>query len=419
MLPRWLASLLRPAPDSAVADNLRRGKPAWSDAVHLLWTGWVFLTPMFGGGFTLLWLWLTLLTYPVFLALYARQLLSPRRHAPRYAMAMVAMGLALLPWYPSGISYFIFGCVTLRVCRTGSAWRYLAQLAALNAAFVAIALWVGYHWQLVVWIPSMAFIIGVIINVESTNKDRDAALQLSQDEVRRLAATAERERIGRDLHDLLGHTLSMITLKLELSRKLFDRDPERARLEITEAEAVARQALAEVRSAVTGIRASDLAAELAAARLLLECQHVHLHYSAPPPMPVEVERGLALVLREAVTNIARHADAQQAWVSFAQEGRTLSLQVRDDGRGGVQADGNGLAGMRERVAALRGTLRLQSTRGQGTTVAVQVPLPAATATASVQPELAPVTAPQVSVTPTTTVAAVAGLPAQALGEATP
>ena len=379
MLPRWLTSALQPAPDSAVADNIRRGKPVWSDAVHLLWTGWVFLTPMFGTGYTLLWLWLTLLTYPVFLALYARQLLAPRRHAPRYALAMVAMGLALLPWYPSGISYFIFGCVTLRICRSGSAWRYLAQLLVLNAAFVAIALWVGYHWQLVVWIPSMAFIIGVVINVESTNKDRDAALQLSQDEVRRLAATAERERIGRDLHDLLGHTLSLITLKLELSRKLLDRDPERSRLEMAEAEAIARQALAEVRSAVTGIRASDLAAELAAARLLLECQHVHFHYSPPPPMPVEIERGLALVLREAATNIVRHADAHQAWVEFTQDGRTLTLQIRDDGRGDVQADGNGLTGMRERVAALRGTMRLESARGQGTTVTVQVPLPATTA----------------------------------------
>jgi two-component system sensor histidine kinase DesK len=376
--PSRLATLLRPAPDSAVADNLRRGKPAWSDAVHLLWTGWVFLTPMFGTGYTLLWMWLTLLTYPVFLALYARQLLGPRRHAPRYALAMVAMGLALLPWYPSGISYFIFGCVTLRVCRTGSAWRYLVQLAALNAVFVGIALWVGYHWQLVVWIPSMAFIIGVVVNVESTNKDRDAALQLSQDEVRRLAATAERERIGRDLHDLLGHTLSLITLKLELSRKLFDRDPERARLEVTEAEAIARQALAEVRSAVTGIRASDLAAELAAARLLLECQHVHLHYAPPPPMPAEIERGLALMLREAATNIVRHAQANEAWVQFEQDARTLCMRIRDDGTGGVQADGNGLTGMRERVAALRGTLHVHSAKGQGTTVTVQVPLPAAT-----------------------------------------
>ncbi|KAG0775080.1 hypothetical protein G6F22_013569 [Rhizopus arrhizus] len=91
------------------------------------------------------------------------------------------------------------------------------------------------------------------------SQQRDVALQLSQDEVRRLATTAERERIGRDLHDLLGHTLSLITLKLELARKLHDRGDARARQEIGEAEAIAREALAQVRSAVTGIRASDLA----------------------------------------------------------------------------------------------------------------------------------------------------------------
>lgn len=385
MTSRWIATLLRPAPDSSVADNVRRGKPAWADAVHLLWTGWVFFTPIFGSGYSWRWLWLTLLTYPVFLALYGRLLLAPRHHGPRYALAMVAMGLALLPWYPSGISYFIFGCVMLRTCREGGLWRYLLQLLVLNAVFVGIALWVGYQWQLVVWIPSMALIIGIIINVESLNKERDAALQLSQEEVRRLAATAERERIGRDLHDLLGHTLSLITLKLELSRKLFDRDPEASRREVTEAEAIARQALAEVRSAVTGIRASDLAAELASARLLLECQHVHLHYAPPPPMPVDIERALSLVLREAATNIARHAQAHQAWVQFEQEGRTLLMQIRDDGRGGAQTDGNGLSGMRERVAALRGTLLLQSVLGEGTCVSVRIALPAATTAVAALP----------------------------------
>ncbi|MCF7750427.1 sensor histidine kinase [Bacillus subtilis subsp. subtilis] len=390
---RWTASLLRPAPDSSVADNLRRGKPAWADAVHLLWTGWVFLTPIFGSGYSLSWLWLTLLTYPAFLALYLRLLLAPRHHGPRYALAMVAMGLALLPWYPSGISYFIFGCVMLRVCRDASVLRYMLQLLALNGLFVIVALWVGYPWQLVVWIPSMALIIGVIVNVERANKDRDAALLLSQEEVRRLAATAERERIGRDLHDLLGHTLSLITLKLELSRKLADRDPQGSRREVTEAEAIARQALAEVRSAVTGIRASDLAAELASARLLLECQHVHLDYTPPPAMPPDVERALSLVLREAATNIVRHAQAHRAWIRFEQEGRSLLMEIGDDGRGGVHADGNGLGGMRERVAALRGTLALQSVKGEGTRVTVRVPLPAATKAVAALPTEAPV-APQ-------------------------
>jgi len=87
----------------------------------------------------------------------------------------------------------------------------------------------------------------------------------------------------------------------------------------------------------------------------------------------------------------RHADAHQAWVEFSQDGRTLGLQIRDDGRGDVQADGNGLTGMRERVAALRGTLQVHSPRGQGTTVVVQVPLPARTAAVATAPSAPPMT----------------------------
>lgn len=373
-----LASLLRPAPDSAVADLLRRGKSPWSGAIHLLWSVWIFLTPALGNGFTLRWLFLTLASYPLFLLLYARVMLAPRHHGPRYALAMVALSLVLLPWYPSGLSYFVFGCVMMRMSGRSGWWMYLLQLTALNIVFCAAALYFGYPWQALVWMPAVSFIVGLVVNVEALSQQRDVALQLSQEEVRRLATTAERERIGRDLHDLLGHTLSLITLKLELARKLYDRDDARARQEIGEAEAIAREALAQVRSAVTGIRASDLAGELASARLLLECQQVHLHYTVPPPMPVEVERGLALVLREAATNIVRHAQATQARVEFMQEGRQLVMQIRDDGRGGLQAEGNGMCGMRERVAALGGQLQVQSGRGEGTLLTLRVPLAAPT-----------------------------------------
>ena len=373
-----LASLLRPAPDSAVADLLRRGKSPWSGAIHLLWSVWIFLTPALGNGFTLRWLFLTLASYPLFLLLYARVMLAPRHHGPRYALAMVALSLVLLPWYPSGLSYFVFGCVMMRMSGRSGWWMYLLQLTALNIVFCAAALYFGYPWQALVWMPAVSFIVGLVVNVEALSQQRDVALQLSQEEVRRLATTAERERIGRDLHDLLGHTLSLITMKLELARKLYDRDDVRARQEIGEAEAIAREALAQVRSAVTGIRASDLAGELASARLLLECQQVHLHYTVPPPMPVEVERGLALVLREAATNIVRHAQATQARVEFMQEGRQLVMQIRDDGRGGLQAEGNGMCGMRERVAALGGQLQVQSGKGEGTLLTLRVPLAAAT-----------------------------------------
>jgi two-component system sensor histidine kinase DesK len=168
----------------------------------------------------------------------------------------------------------------------------------------------------------------------------------------------------------------LITLKLELSRKLFDRDPEAARREITDAEKVARHALAEVRSAVTGIRATDLAAELASARLLLESTGVHLDYVLPAlTLPLDMERALALILREAATNIARHAQATRALMSLETADQWVRVVVSDDGRGGVGEDGNGLCGMRERVRALDGRMEIQSAKGQGTTVRIDLPMP--------------------------------------------
>jgi len=371
---RHLPSWLKPAPDSVVADNLKLGKWPWLDAVHLLWSVWVFVTPVFSGGFTLRWTLITLWSYPLFLLLYALTLLASRRTAPLFALGMIVLTFALLPVYPSGISYFIFGCVMLRTgCARGTA-RYLLELVALNAVFMALALWIGYPWQSIASVPVLSIIIGLIVNVERASSEKDAALRLSHEEVRRLAATAERERIGRDLHDLLGHTLSLITLKLELSRKLFERDPARSQGELAEAEQIARDALAQVRSAVTGFRAADMAAELASAHLLLESSRVHLRHAPPPPMPGWIECGLAMVLREAVTNIARHAQAGEATIALRIEGDAVLLEVADDGRGGVSANGNGLAGMRERVAALGGTLHIDSPRGAGTRLSVRVPL---------------------------------------------
>ena len=319
---------------------------------------------------------LTGLSYPLFLWLYAMVLLAPAHAAKRYALGMVALCLVLLPWYPAGLSYFVFGCVMLHTGRRQLALLpYLGQVLALNAVYIVAAWQIGYPWQMWVWVPAMTLVIGIIVNVEHTAHAREAALRLSQDEVRRLAATAERERIGRDLHDLLGHTLSLITLKLELARKLADRDPPASRLHMEEAERVARDALAQVRSAVTGIRSADLAAELASAKLMLESSQVQLDYDAPPDeLPPEVERGLSLVLREAVTNIARHAQAARARIEFVREAKTVQLCIGDDGRGGVHADGNGLAGMRDRVRALGGTLSVDSPRGGGTRLLVRLPL---------------------------------------------
>jgi two-component system sensor histidine kinase DesK len=377
MIPAFIARWFAPAPDSAVADDLRRGKSPWADSIHLLWSMWIFITPLFDhglSGYSHRWALLTLLSYPVFLLLFAKIQLVSRRAARFYPWGMAALSFGLMPWYPSGLSYFVYACVMLSHCNMRFRSQ-VVQLLLLNAIFVALACWIGYPLSLLVIMPVTVLVISTIVAVEHIYKEKDAALSLSHDEVRRLAATAERERIGRDLHDLLGHTLSLITLKLELSRKLFDRDVDAARREVEEAEKVARHALAEVRSAVTGIRATDLAAEMASARLLLESSRVHLEYgSLPVDLPGEIERGLSLVLREAVTNIARHAGASRVQIELVREHASACMQINDNGHGGITSDGNGICGMRERVRAMGGSLTIESPRGNGTRLRVVVPV---------------------------------------------
>src|SRR5690606_10272446 len=178
MLRRWFT----PAPDSAVADTMRCGKSPWQDAVHLLWSAWLFISPLFGSeGYTAQWLWLTLASYPLFLLLYARVLLSPRRHGALYALGMVGMSLALLRWYPSGLSYFVFGCVMLRITTRVPLWRYLLEVVALNVVLAGVVALLGYPWQLLAWMLPMTLVIGTIVNIDVANHYRDAALRLSQD----------------------------------------------------------------------------------------------------------------------------------------------------------------------------------------------------------------------------------------------
>ncbi|MGO1892822.1 MAG: sensor histidine kinase [Luteimonas sp.] len=375
---RWFA----PAPDSLIGWTLRQGRSAWTEIMHVAWTAWVFITPAFGpGGYSQRWLLLTAVSYPLFLLLFARALTAPARAAWRPAVGMIVLCVVLLRWYPAGMSYFVFGCVYLHIHGNRSLFATLARLLALAVGFVGYAVLLGYPWQAVVWMPLVTLIVGAVVQVERLNELKDAALKLSQDEVRRLAATAERERIGRDLHDLLGHTLSMVALKSDLAARLVERDPAAARREIEEVASGARQALDQVRRAVSGIRAAGLAAELAAARLLLETDGVDFGYeiggggdhSALPP---GVESILALTVREAVTNIQRHARASSAKVRLSVEGGEAVLRIKDDGRGGALVPGNGLAGMRERLEAARGSLRIGPGVEHGTCVEARLPLAA-------------------------------------------
>ena len=375
---------IRPAPGSIAAHEQRAGRSPWLPMIHLVWSVWVFITPAFSGGdygYSTHFALITALSYPVFLALYTGSVFAAPRPAYACALAMVALCLLLLRWYPSGLSYFVFGCVMLQPRRGRALLGYLAVLVALNAVLLGYALSIGYPWQALVWMPTVTAIVGVQVTVDRLNQERDAALRLSHDEVRRLASLAERERIGRDLHDLLGHTLSMVALKSDLAGRLVERDPAAARHEIDEVSRVAREALSQVRRAVSGIRAAGIAAELASARLLLETDGIAFDYRfedgfSSGVLPAGVESALAMTVREAATNIQRHARARRAEASFGMEDGEAVLRIADDGRGGAIVPGNGLCGMRERIEGLRGRLRIAAGERGGTTLEARVPLAA-------------------------------------------
>lgn len=167
----------------------------------------------------------------------------------------------------------------------------------------------------------------------------------------------------------------MITLKAELAGKLIERDPQACRSEIRDIEQTARKALSEVRSAVTGIRQTGFAHELATARASLAAANVGFTEQVQPcVLPAALENVLSLALREAVTNILRHAGASHCEVRMALESGMVVLRVRDNGRalqGGAIAHGSGLSGMKERVAALGGRLALRADRG----LALELSLP--------------------------------------------
>lgn len=329
------------------------------------------------------WLWWTLLSLGAFLPLYFAAFRLKGRALLACGAAIALLGLLLTPINPGANTYLIYAAIVLP--HAGLAPRAIVTtIAAVVVLYVIEMSLIGFPQRYVLLIAGITFFLATAITLANhfqREKDlRQAELKLSHNEIRRLGALAERERIGRDLHDLLGHTLSLITLKAELASRLFERDAHAARREIIEVERVARDALAQVRRAVSGIRAAGLAAELASARVLLESGDVRLDYQLDElGLPAQVETVLALAVREAVTNIQRHARAGHVKIRLAQADGAARLTIADDGRGGVVEPGNGLLGMRERLRELGGELAIHSQRGEGTRLELRVPLPPAAA----------------------------------------
>jgi two-component system sensor histidine kinase DesK len=212
----------------------------------------------------------------------------------------------------------------------------------------------------------------------------EANQQLSQarEQIARLAVGEERLRFARDLHDLLGHSLSVIALKSELAGRLIKKTPGLAAHEVEDIEKVARDALRDVREAVTGYRQPTLAAELAGAKEALTAAGIECHVDRDhAPLVPAVEAVLAWAVREGVTNVMRHSQAKRCAIRITNKDGRATLEVVDDGRGGTPEAGSGLHGLRERVLERGGTLTAEPLPHEGFRLRVTLPLAQATAPA--------------------------------------
>jgi len=356
------------------------------------WAGWTpYLWLLYLGFFFIQWpgvapwsasIWVCAIGAAIiFLVLYFRSFNCSARELPRLLSGIATLGYVFVPLTGTGHTFIIFACAL--TAHYGNLRKSLTALALIlvgfeiEAGIMYFMPQTPYAHSMWFWLPTV-MIGGIIGAANAWFADDEAKRRVivqSQEEIRRLAATAERERIARDLHDLLGHTLTLITVKAELAARLAERDVAAAAPEIRELEKISRDALRQVREAVGGYRNGGLAGELANARVALKAANVEI--------AAEVENGgcppvhdnlFALVLREAITNIVRHAKARRCNVTLRCQERFAILTIEDDGRGGNFREGNGLRGMRERLASLDGGLQVESGR-QGTRLIASLPLP--------------------------------------------
>ncbi len=341
-----------------------------------------------------------------FLFLYVQQHGSRLKARRWYATgAMLVLALVYVPINVSAFGIYIY--IASALPELVEEFRPLLGLLLAECAVILVQAWL-FHFSMWEWTIACPISVSTGMNLWHFHAQRrtDARLKMAHDEIEQLAKTAERERIARDLHDVLGHTLSLIAIKSELAERLLASDPERTGRELAEIQATARRALTEVRQTVSGYRSQGLEAEMqqAAAALAAAGVTVVSRPASLPRLPAQQEASLSLIVREAVTNIVRHAGAHSCTLALHADAHATVLEVCDDGRGCTGLEGNGLRGMRERVRDLGGTLLLRSNTGdtRGTTLRIALPAPVALSSGPATSEPPEAESMQLALTPTVT-----------------
>ncbi|MBA2707858.1 MAG: sensor histidine kinase [Gemmatimonadaceae bacterium] len=355
----------------------------WTPYAWLAYLPPLFLQPALGGASATTWA-MTSVACLIFLPLYFRGYWARGVESYLIIGAITALGAVLVPFNSSGFVLFIYAAGfagTQRPVR-----RALQLLVMLSAILLAEALILELPLWAWVWAFGLTWMVGGV-NVHHTSvRVANSKLRMAQEEIEHLATVAERERIARDLHDLLGHTLSLITLKSSLAARVADRDPARAIAEIRDVERISRDALAEVRAAVAGYRDAGLARAVASAEQMLTAGGIAATVAVETvDMTSADEAVLALAVREGVTNVVKHSGASSCSISLVREGDHRRLSIVDNGRWKQAASGSGLAGMRERVDAIGGALSIE----HGSETRLTIELPGASRVSTADTEAAP------------------------------
>lgn len=300
------------------------------------------------------------------------------------SLQLVALSVMLLAatvltlWDEAAWGYLFTYCAASATLLVSDRLAYGGILLAvlLSAAVPALA---GANAGSALGIAAGAAGVAVIMVLLRDLRRHNVALSAARSDLARLAVAEERERFARDLHDLLGHSLSVIALKAELAGRLAQSDAKRAAQEVADIEKVARVALGEVRDAVSGYRQPTLDGELEGARIALIAAGVdcEIDWDGAEIEP-DAEAVLAWAVREGATNVIRHSIAQRCLVRVSSCTEKAAVEVVDDGVP-VDAikvsDGHGLAGLSERVSALRGQMAAGPQAGGGYRLSVTLPRP--------------------------------------------
>jgi len=366
---------MTPRPDETLAfSDLVNGSVRWW--THLMWLGYLC--------FPLLevlrqprpfWYYISVLVaLGLFLAAY---LLVLQRPGPAGNAAATALSVAVaVLWHRIfGSSAIVFLLYAAMFAGFQASLRQGALLVAGLEAFL-IAQWRYGHTPPPPLIALGAAVAGIAVGSAYIYRWllANRQLRLARRQVERLAQAAERDRIARDLHDLLGHSLSLVVLKAALAKRLSRSQPDSLESELGDIEKAAREALTQVRAAVRGYRSDGLLQEAERMRQTLTDAGIECRLSAETALLAPSGQSLlSLVLRESVTNILRHSRARSCRIEIASIGGQVRLLVADDGVGRrTAAEGSGLKGMRERLEAAGGKLQIED--GPGTTIVAELPL---------------------------------------------